>query len=79
MNADKADMTRMDVNAAFNQWKGTEVYPNLNNIRHYFMRHSFAYELQGKGGELALTEAGVNFLRDSLALRTPPLPHVCVG
>lgn len=64
---------------AFNQWKGTDVYANLNNIRHYFLRHLFAYELQGKGGELTLTDAGREFVEDCAELKTPPLPHVCVG
>ncbi len=63
---------------AFGQWKGSGVYTALNIIRHYFMRHDFAYELPGKGGELAMTEQGMMFLEDALALQGAPLPHVCV-
>ena len=65
---------------AFRQWAGTAVYKNLVHIRDFMKRKEigFAVPLEGKGGELHITEAGHGFLQMCLVLKSPPAPYKCL-
>jgi hypothetical protein len=66
---------------AFRQWSGTAVYKNLKQIRDFMVRKEigFAIPLEGKLGELHITELGHGFLNMCIILKTPPAPYKCVG
>ena len=59
----------------FNGWQGTNVHKDLKGIREFMRDNHMARLLKDRSGEMELTEAGENFLDESIELGDAPLPY----